>query len=101
MIWERMIWRAVVPQYAIESCIVSIKQRAGLFRYRIHHRKPREHREHRAHSQQDKQQEYYALALVTDVGLSTGPNDAQDSLRLVGGYALSREEEQLTWGVEP
>ena len=63
--------------------------------------KAQESREHRAHSQQDKQQEYYALALVTDVGLSTGPNDAQDSLRLVGGYALSREEEQLTWGVEP
>ena len=49
----------------------------------------------------DKQREYYALALVTDGGLSTGPTDAQDSLCLVGGYALSREEEQLTWGIEP
>jgi hypothetical protein len=54
---ERMIWRAVVPQYAIESCIVSIKQRTGLFRYRIHHRKPRESREHRVHSQQETSNE--------------------------------------------
>ena len=65
---------------------------------------PPAQRAQRAQSAQpagDKKQVYYALALVTDVGLSTGPSDAQDSLCLVGGYALSREEEQLTWGVEP